>query len=684
MRKIVRNCLPPAALILLILFTMGSANAQSFPKPTGVTAAPTPEGHVVVSWHRDPAPVHRVGWAHNGEFRVANAAGDWLEAFHFADTKRPTDYTVKYLPAEQAYWFIVGAARERFAGATWSDWAQLITPSSGQPVTGPQPVTPVQPQGNLVSNKLIAVLAPRSSESMLDCEASSSGVANYRMSVEFLVDANRHTGEYEPMLATEWSLSPDGRAWNFKLRQGVRWHDNWGQFTAHDVAHSMDYYTSPDCRASYSGYFRSDPGANVQVVNDYEVNVRTQTRPAVDLIYWISGHRGLPISSKAQWDQRCPGGAADYVGGYCAASRDLVYAKSARTGPYEFGSFDEDRSVWEWRRVDYDHWRIDPDFAEIVIYSVREERTRHALIAAQEAHIVQSGRQLLQDASDGGLEIVDSSIPVNNAFAFFGGLYYASDIAANRDEQMPWNIPGENGRKVRMAMNKAIDREALNAAIFQNSGSQQWVAALIPDFPVGYEAGLRPGWESRWEELYGYDPERARQLLAEAGYPDGFAFRIPVFTLTGVPELTDMMEAMAAYWQRVGLVPSVAPTRVSDWRFEYHGLNTECCVYPYGGPAAPIDILVHFYFSAERFHRAYTSDNIQLWRDRALQARNHASAAANWQGIADELYYQSATIPGWTLPAHAVVHPRVVSDYTFLGPNNGTYIYLEYAQGVRR
>ena len=115
-------------------------------------------------------------------------------------------------------------------------------------------------EGELVTDRLIAVLDPPSLESMLDCEVTGSGVVNYRMSAEFMVDASRLDGSYEPMLATEWGITPDGRTWNFKLRQGVSWQHGWGEFTADDVVHSLNYYTNPECRASYSDYFRSDPG----------------------------------------------------------------------------------------------------------------------------------------------------------------------------------------------------------------------------------------------------------------------------------------------------------------------------------------------------------------------------------------------------------------------------------------
>ncbi len=570
----------------------------------------------------------------------------------------------------------------------------------------PRPTLAPQTEGELVTNRLIAVLDPPSLESMLDCEVTGSGVVNYRMSAEFMVDAGRFDGSYEPMLATEWGITPDGRTWNFKLRQGVRWHDDWGEFTAQDVKHSLAYYTNPECRASYSDYFRNDPGSDVEIVNDYEVNIHMQKRPAVDFLYWFSGYRGVPISSSAQWNQSCPGGEAEYNDpdtgepvGYCKASRDMVYAKSARTGPYEYVSFEEGVG-WEWERVDYDHWRVDADFEEIEIKDVREPATRLAIMQAREGHIAAINRALLQDAIDDGLEVFDSSVTAQTTFAIFGGMYFATgekgidpnasaenqaadreayNIVAARDEMHPWNDPGESGKLVRMAMNKALDRDQINDAIFKGAGGRQWVATLVPDFAAGYN----PAWEDSWDELYGYDPEKARELLAEAGYPNGFSFRIPVFPLSGVPEMPDMMEAMAKFWTEIGLDPSLDPIEFSNWRNEYRGLNTDCCVYPFRGPAAPIDTRVHFYFSAERFFRAYSSDDIQENKNKALRALNEADATADWQKVSDEIFYAAGTIPGWTLPVSAVVDPDVVAEYIFLGPNNGNYVYLEHVKGVR-
>ena len=127
MPRFVRTAALMTALLFVVAIALAAANAQSQPKPTDVAVSNTQDGHVLVSWDDDDAPVHRVGWAHAAEVATARAAGDWLEAFHFADTKRNTDYTIKYLPPDQTYLVIVGAGNQRFGAATWSEWSSLVT-----------------------------------------------------------------------------------------------------------------------------------------------------------------------------------------------------------------------------------------------------------------------------------------------------------------------------------------------------------------------------------------------------------------------------------------------------------------------------------------------------------------------------------------------------------------------------
>jgi ABC-type transport system substrate-binding protein len=66
-----------------------------------------------------------------------------------------------------------------------------------------------------------------------------------------------------------------------------------------------------------------------------------------------------------------------------------------------------------------------------------------------------------------------------------------------------------------------------------------------------------PEWEKRAEDLYGYNPAKAKALLKEAGYDKGFEFTVYLYTLPGLPEIVDIGQALALDWEAVGLKPKL-------------------------------------------------------------------------------------------------------------------------------
>ena len=69
-----------------------------------------------------------------------------------------------------------------------------------------------------------------------------------------------------------------------------------------------------------------------------------------------------------------------------------------------------------------------------------------------------------------------------------------------------------------------------------------------------------PDWDKRFEERFGYDPAKAKALLAQAGYPQGFEFTLYLYTLPGLPEIVDIGQAMALDFQAIGLKPKLVET----------------------------------------------------------------------------------------------------------------------------
>ena len=88
-----------------------------------------------------------------------------------------------------------------------------------------------------------------------------SGMLDKRPALEYLVGIDRYTGAYIPELAEKWVMSPDGKGWTVTLRQGIPFHEHWGEFTARDVRHAVFLISQPEAAASDTGIWRSVMGS---------------------------------------------------------------------------------------------------------------------------------------------------------------------------------------------------------------------------------------------------------------------------------------------------------------------------------------------------------------------------------------------------------------------------------------
>jgi peptide/nickel transport system substrate-binding protein len=111
------------------------------------------------------------------------------------------------------------------------------------------------------------------------------------------------------------------------------------------------------------------------------------------------------------------------------------------------------------------------------------------------------------------------------------------------DPDVPWL-----DKRVREAMNLAIDREAIAEHLFSGYATPSGTARYTE---YGESLEPRP-----------YDPDRAKQLLAEAGYPDGFDFEMWSLASGLMPDISDVLQAVAGYWQAIGINAEISPLNV--------------------------------------------------------------------------------------------------------------------------
>jgi len=301
-----------------------------------------------------------------------------------------------------------------------------------------------------------------------------------------------------PSLAESWSVSRDGLAYEFVLRKGVRFH-NGDPVTAEDVKFSLERY-----RGGGAGTLK-ERVAGVDVVDPLRVRVRLK-QPWPDFMTFYA----TPATGAA-WI--VPKRYVERVGD------DGFKRAPVGAGPYRFVSFTP--GVELVLEANEQYWRKTPSVKRLIFRSVPDDNTRLAMLKRGEADIAYSLRGPLAEElrRTPGLTLKATSPTFTEWLTF----------TEQWDPKSPWA-----DRRVRLAANLAIDRQALNDSEYLGLGRVS--ASIIPrDFQFFWAPPPYP-----------HDVKRARQLLAEAGYPRGFdageLTTDAVYAATGEAVINNFME----------------------------------------------------------------------------------------------------------------------------------------------
>lgn len=297
-----------------------------------------------------------------------------------------------------------------------------------------------------------------------------------------------------PGLAESWKIV-DPTTWEFKLRQGVKFHD--GQdFTAEDVVYSLMRAKGPgsDFKPRVASI------ADVIAIDDYTVQIKTDG-PDPILSDWLTG---IMIMDKGWSEEHGVLEATDYSKG--AESYAVRHANG--TGPYMLESRESDIRTVMVKNPDY--WGKDefPLGIERIEYTpIAQDSTRTAALLSGELQFVLDPpvQDIERIRNTPGFKVEQT----NQVRSIFFGVDVASDELQYSD------VKGKNpfkDKRVREAVYRAIDIEAIKDKVMR--GLSVPAGAIIAPGVHGYNEPL--------DERLPYDPEGAKKLLAEAGYPDGF------------------------------------------------------------------------------------------------------------------------------------------------------------------
>ena len=415
-------------------------------------------------------------------------------------------------------------------------------------------------------------------------------------------------GLMSPSLATKWGESADGLAYDFALRQGVKFH-NGDPFTAADVKFSFERY-----RGSGATDMKKKVKA-VEIVQAHHVRFHLH-EPWPDFLTFYA----TPATGAA-WI--VPKNYVEKVG------EEGFKAQPIGLGTYRFVSHQPGvEAVFE---AYTDYWRKTPHVKRLVMRGVPEATTRLAMLKRQEADVAYGmyGAVAEEIRRDPQLKL-EPTVPPTPQWLVFTNEQY--------DPKSPWH-----DKRVRLAANYAVNRQAINEA--ETLGHSVVSGSIVPR---AFEYALPV-------EPYPYDPQKAKQLLQEAGYPNGFDLGECSVDAVYAGVVEGLLNDLAA----VGMRGKVRPMERGGFlaahkehtfkNLAFHGSGA------FGNAATRLEAFV---YSKGAF--SWIKDpEIDAWYEQQAVERDRKKREVLLHKIQQKLYDDARFLPIWELGFLCASGPRV-------------------------
>lgn len=306
-------------------------------------------------------------------------------------------------------------------------------------------------------------------------------------------------GQIVPGLATEWGPTEDPNVWQFKLRQGVKFHDG-ADMNAEDVVFSFERAQMPD--SDMKELLASV--TKIEAVDDHTVNIHTNgPNPILP-----SNLTNLFVMDKGWSEANNVTKPQDFEGG----EETFAVRNANGTGAYMVESREPDSKTVLKQNPDY--WgkgQFPLEVTEIVYTPIQNAATRVAALLSGEVDFIQDVpvQDLGRVAEADGLAV--RTAPQNRVI-FLG--MNVGDADLTKDD-----VDGKNpfaDKRVRQAMNMAINRDAIKKVVMREQS--QPAGMISPPFVNG--------WTASFDAVPATDVEKAKALMAEAGYGDGFSIQL--------------------------------------------------------------------------------------------------------------------------------------------------------------
>lgn len=360
---------------------------------------------------------------------------------------------------------------------------------------------------------------------------------------------------YQPGLATSWETSEDGLVWTFHLRDDVTFH-NGEKFTANDVKWTIDMLMDPETASPSASEFASFEEVNV--VDDYTVEVVLK-EPFPNILFILSNTSSGVINQKAYEEAGDNYGVSTVIG----------------TGPYMLESWTQGDEIVLVKNPDY-NWGPDwlgnqgpSNIDKIILKAIPEENTRFMELLAGNLHVLRDVPPTFLDRVEGNDDIKIEEVPATQLVY----LAYPTDTEPFTDV------------RVRQAINHAINKEEILTFIYRDIGEPSY-GYLPPALSEEYLG------ESK-DLSYDFNPEKAKELLAEAGYGDGLTLKLAAENSTEYSRLAEVLQNQLSV---AGINVEIQMYDASSYTAMLRNEEQELFLRKYSWPNA--DILDYFLLSS--------------------------------------------------------------------------------------
>lgn len=510
------------------------------------------------------------------------------------------------------------------------------------------------------------VLATNAPTAETNDPRSERGPTNwvFRPFYEYLVGVDPETGKYTGQLATEWSLQPDGRSFRFKLREGVKFHRDTGVW---DADAFIDTFRVQVRDKEINNYGLLFPLIDrIEKVGPYETIVHLKSSDGTFMLT-VSEQRGVFYMLNARHFESLAGGTPDWTSG-----------PAAGTGPYMF----KERAQGQWIRYERnpEHWSIRPDFPEFEFRFQKEASTRLAALVTGEVQAADLPEDLKAEAQARGFKLIPGRLPGLRSFMkiFCCHMNDIKDLASG------WQHPESPlaDVRVRKALSKAIDREQLNKSLFRGKGQLMYNSHFHPT-----RDGWDPQWETRFQDEYGYDPEAAKRLLAEAGYSADKPLETNILFPNegyGYSGGDDIQDAIGTMWRSIGVkvnYVTIEPARRRQLTDAQQLWNHVVL----GGTSSDLWTGITTYGSTQGTARGVGVELPEADRllARIRQTLDPLEQDRIWREVGRIMYDQHREIPLFWIPVEVAVDPKVVADYYYPGAITGAWTHVYNFKAAR-